>query len=183
MKAVVGLFERPQDAERAVEALESAGFLKDEIGAVARDHVIEEYLGQEEAGSVAKGAGLGVAVGGLIGLLAGIVAITVSGIGPVLAAGMLVTMLAGGLIGALIEVGVSEEEAHVYAEGVKRDGVLVAVQSEAGRASLAKEILGRADAVNVETRRQAWVNDGWVGFDQSSAPGLGYPKVWNRPGS
>lgn len=195
MKVVVGLFERPQDAERALEALENAGFVKDELSTLAQGRIVEEHLGEQAAGPVVEGASVGAVtgttIGGLAGLLAGVGAITIPGIGPVLAAGALATTLAGagvgaaagGLVGALIGLGIVEDEADFYAEGVKRGGVLVAVQSSGQRASLAKDILKQANAVDVETRRKTWLNDGWVGFDESNEPGLGYPKVWNRPGS
>jgi hypothetical protein len=66
------------------------------------------------------------AVGGAVGLLAGLGLLAIPGIGPVVAAGWLVSTAAGaaaggatgGLIGALTQAGVSEEDAHVYAEGV-----------------------------------------------------------------
>ena len=83
----------------------------------------------------------------------------------------------------MIELGVSEEDAEFYAEGVKREGVLIAVQAEGGYASMAKNIMKQAAAVNVESRRQAWLESGWVGFDESESPDSDYPKVWIRPGS
>ncbi len=194
MKIVVGLFERPQDAERAIDALESAGFVQDEISVLAQDHIIEEHFDGQEIKPVRESAGLGAvggsAIGGLAGLLAGVGAITIPGIGAVLAAGALASTLAGAvvggtagsLVGALIGLGVSEEDAEFYAEGVKRKGVLIAVQSQGGHASVAKNIMKQANAVNVETRRKAWLEKGWVGFDESSEPGASYPSVWLHPG-
>jgi hypothetical protein len=194
MTIVVGLFERPQDAERAIDALESAGFVHEEIGAVAQDQIIKEHLDEREIKPEEVATGLGAiggsAVGGLAGLLAGVGAITIPGIGAVLAAGALVSTLAGavvgggagGLVGALVGMGLPEEDADFYAEGVKRKGVLVVVQSKGGRASVAKNILKQANAVNVEARRKAWLEKGWVGFDESSEPGLDYPPLWLRPG-
>jgi hypothetical protein len=162
---------------------------------MAQDRVIEEHLGEEEeAQPVKEGAGVGAVsgtlVGGLAGLLAGVGAIAIPGLGPVLAAGTLATTLAGagvgaaagGLVGTVVGLGIAEEDAHFYAEGVKRGGVLLAVQSEGGRASMAKDILKQANAVDVETRRKAWLANGWVGFDESSELGPNYPQVWIEPG-
>ena len=194
MTLVVGLFERPQDAERALDALESAGFVEDEISALAQDRVIKEHLDTQEIKPVEVATGLGAvsgsAIGGLAGLLAGMGAIAIPGIGAVLAAGALASTLAGvvaggtagGLVGALIGLGLSEEDAEFYAEGVKRKGVLITVQSQGGRASVAKNILKQANAVNVETRRKAWLEKGWVGFDETSEPTAGYPALWLHPG-
>ena len=94
------------------------------------------------AGAGAKrGAVAGTAVGGGLGLLAGIGALAIPGVGPVVAAGWLVATLAGagvgagagGLLGALTGAGVGEEESHVYAEGVRRGGSLVSVRVPDGR--------------------------------------------------
>jgi hypothetical protein len=194
MKTVVGLFERPQDAERAIDAMESAGFVQDEISALAQDRIIKEHFDGEQIKPVEVTTGLGAvggsAIGGLAGLLAGVGVITVPGIGAVLAAGALASTLAGvvvggsagGLVGALIGLGLPEEDAEFYAEGVKRKGVLIAVQSEGGHASMAKNIMKQANAVNVETRRTDWLDQGWVGFDESSEPSADYPAVWLHPG-
>ena len=86
---------------------------------------------------VLLGAGIGAAVGGIGGLLAGLGLIAIPGIGPVVAAGWLaataagaaggalVGAAAGGLVGALTQAGVPENDAHVYAEGIRRGGTLV----------------------------------------------------------
>jgi uncharacterized membrane protein len=93
MTIVVGLFERPHDAERAIDALESAGFVQDEISALAQDRIIKEHLEERKIEPVEVTTGLGAiggsAIGGLAGLLAGVGAITIPGIGAVLAAGAL----------------------------------------------------------------------------------------------
>jgi hypothetical protein len=194
MTIVVGLFERPQDAERAITALESAGFVQDEISALAQDRIIKEHLDEQEIEQVEVTTGLGAiggsAIGGLAGLLAGVGVIAIPGIGPVLAAGALASTLAGvvvggsagGLVGALVGMGLPGEDANFYAEGVKRQGVLIAVQSEGGHTSLAESIMKQANALDVDTRRKAWLKNGWVGFDESSEPDAGYPTVWLHPG-
>ena len=85
----------------------------------------------EDAG---KGAGIGAAVGGVGGLLTGLGLMAIPGVGPVVAAGWLAATAAGavtgaavggaagGIIGGLTDAGVSEDDAHVYAEGVRRGG-------------------------------------------------------------
>src|SRR4051794_9008291 len=106
MKTVSGLFETDAQAKDAVAALEDAGIASGEISLVSRDG---------KAGSdAAEGVGIGSAVGGIGGLLAGLGAFAIPGIGPVVGAGWLATTVlgaaaggvAGGLIGALTEAGV-----------------------------------------------------------------------------
>jgi hypothetical protein len=70
-----------------------------------------------------------------LGLVAGLAALAIPGVGPIIAAGPIFTALtgagigaaAGGLIGALANTGMPEEDARIYAEEVRRGGVLVIV--------------------------------------------------------
>jgi hypothetical protein len=52
--------------------------------------------------------------------------------GPIatMLAGAAVSAAAGGLIGALVSKGVPEEDAHFFAEGLRRSGVLVIVNAK-----------------------------------------------------
>jgi uncharacterized membrane protein len=92
-------------------------------------------LGQERVGSAVVGAGLG----SVAGLLAGIAALAVPGVGPILAAGPLATVLGGmlaggavgGIIGALATVGVPEEYAREYAASIEQGSTLVSVHTDA----------------------------------------------------
>src|SRR6201988_4752355 len=90
----------------------------------------------DRAESAGKGAGIGAGIGGTAGLLAGLGLLAIPGLGPVVAAGWLAATAVGaaagaatgGIIGALTEAGVSEEDAHTYAEGVRRGGTLVSAR-------------------------------------------------------
>jgi uncharacterized membrane protein len=200
MKTVVGLFENYMDADRAVSDLNASGFTRSEISVAARDSAIRDRLvagetGKERAVAESAGAGAvgGAAVGGLAGLLVGIGALAIPGVGPVIAAGTLATTLgstavgagvgaaAGGLIGALVGLGIPEEDASFYAEGVKRGGVLVTVQTSDDRASEALSIMRRSNAVDVDTQRRTWTESGWNGrFDNTFDPDENY--TWSgRP--
>lgn len=125
-RTVTHLFDDYAQAQRAVEALEQAGFSSSEISLVSR------YRSDGSLADDASGAATGATVGGLagggVGLLAALGVIAIPGIGPLVAAGVLATTLAsaaagtvaGGLIGALVDYGVSEDDAHVYSEAVRR---------------------------------------------------------------
>jgi hypothetical protein len=96
--------------------------------------------------------GVGAAVGGTAGLLAGIGLMAVPGVGPVVAAGWLVSTLAGavaggatgGIIGALTQAEISKEEADVYAEGLRRDGAVVSARVADGDASRLQALMDRS---------------------------------------
>ena len=185
MATVTALFDRFEDADRATDMLLSRGFVKDDIGILAADHVVQE---RRKQGTVevteadgASGAMGGAMVGGIGGLLAGVAALAIPGIGPAITAGTLASALglplvgagagamAGGLIGGLVDMGVPEEDAHVYAEGVKRGGVLLSVQTGDDRVEEAREILQAASAVNLDARRAEWRQAGWSSFGEAHA--------------
>src|SRR6185437_14342197 len=117
----------------------------------------------DRAEGAAKGAGIGATVGGAAGLLAGLGLLAIPGIGPVVAAGWLASTAAvavaggatGGLIGALTQSGVGEQEAHAYAEGVRRGGTLVTVRIPETDRARVEAILDRYSPMDTTTRGAA----------------------------
>jgi hypothetical protein len=75
----------------------------------------------------------------------------------------------GGIIGALTEAGVSEEDAHTYAEGVRRGGTLVTARVPDADRTKFDAILDRS-SVNLRDRRAMWQKSGWQRFDPQSKP-------------
>ena len=181
------LYDSPTDAQRAVERLEAAGVPQSDVSIVANNSdswfrsdkkVDRDRDGVDDrAEGAGKGAGIGAGVGGAAGLLAGLGLLAIPGLGPVVAAGWLAATAVGaaagaatgGIVGALTEAGVSEEDAHSYAEGVRRGGTLVSARvADADRARL-DGILNES-AVNLRDRSAAWQKTGWKSFDPSSRP-------------
>jgi len=74
----------------------------------------------------------------------------------------------GSLLGALADLGLSKEDAEVYAEGVKRGGVLVSVETDPEDKDAISDILRGAGAVDIDNRRQTWQDSGWVSFDEEA---------------
>lgn len=161
-KAVYCLIDSRQQAEDIVEELKVAGFANDQISVLlpdnesTRDFAYEQHTKAPE-GATTGGVAGGV-VGGVLGWLAGIGALTIPGIGPFLAAGPIVTALAGvgagaavgGLAGALIGLGIPEYEAKKYEEKIRSGNILVSVHSEnRDERELAEEIFERAGAEDV----------------------------------
>jgi len=148
--AAIGLFRDPAQAQRAVRALKQAGFRDDEIGVLSPD-TRKGGEGRDGVGEhVVEGATVGVAAGAGAGALwaLGIAAHLLPGIGPVVAGGILVSLLSsaagtaavGGLVGALIGLGVPEDEARYYESEVTAGRTIVSVQA-VGRAAEALAIL------------------------------------------
>lgn len=175
MQTITGLFDNHAEARRAVTALENEGIPSADISIVGRD---EDDDNSDASEGAATGAGLGAAVGGAGGLLAGLGILAIPGVGPVVAAGWLAATLAGaaagaaaggiagGLIGALTDDGVNEDDAHVYAEGVRRGGTLVTARVEDDLVPTARAILS-SGSVDIARRREIYAEEGWTGFDDS----------------
>ena len=131
----------------------------------------------DRAEGAGKGAGIGAGVGGAAGLLAGLGLLAIPGLGPVVAAGWLAATAVGaaagaatgGIVGALTEAGVSAEDAHSYAEGVRRGGTLVSARVADADRSRLDSILNES-AINLRDRSAAWQKAGWKSFDPASAP-------------
>lgn len=179
MKTLNQLFDNYATAKSVVTQLEAAGIPYKDISLVS--HHAENRTEAGEGAGV--GAGVGAAIGAGGGLLAGLGMIAIPGIGPVVAAGWLSATLAGavggavaggtagGLIGALIDSGVPDEEAQVYAEGVRRGGALISVKVDDEKAPVARRILADASGgVDVNARRKYYHDQGWERFDHTSAP-------------
>jgi len=181
------LYDNHTDAQQAVRRLETAGVPHSEISLVANNSdgwfntdkkVDRDHDGVDDrAESAGKGAGIGAGLGGAAGLLAGLGLLAIPGLGPVVAAGWLAATAVGaaagaatgGIVGALTEAGVSEADAHSYAEGVRRGGTLVTARvSETDRSRL--DALLNESSVNMRDRSAAWQKTGWKSFDAGSQP-------------
>ena len=190
-QAITRLFDRYEDAVAAVAELEAAGVPRHDISLIANNaegrHLTDGRRDGVADNDAAEGAGKGAATGGLVGggagLLAGLGMLAIPGLGPVVAAGWLVSTavgaaigaaaggVTGGLLGALKDAGHTDEEAHVYAEGVRRGGTLVSVRCESGdHRAIAERVLNGVGGVDATTRGADYRADGWQSFEGSAEP-------------
>jgi hypothetical protein len=63
---------------------------------------------------------------------------------------------------------VSETDAHVYAEGVRRGGTLVTVRAEEGQAVMVEQAFAKHSTVDISTRADEYRRGGWSRFDESA---------------
>ena len=181
------LYDSYADAQKVVRGLEAAGVPHSDISIVANNsdswYDTDKKVDRDRDGvddraeGAGKGAGIGAGLGGAAGLLAGLGLLAIPGLGPVVAAGWLAATAVGaaagaatgGIVGALTEAGVSDEDAHAYAEGVRRGGTLVSARvPDADRARL--DAILNTSAVNLRDRSAAWQKTGWKTFDPASQP-------------
>lgn len=141
-RKIIGIFGMRAEAASAIDDLKRIGYRPDDISVVIHNAEEARKFEDETNTMVQEGATGGAATGGVIGgiggLLAGLGALTIPGIGPLLAAGPLAAALAGtavgaaggGLIGGLIGLGIPEHEAQEYDAMVGKGRILVAVEAE-----------------------------------------------------
>src|SRR4030095_10468818 len=166
--AAFGLYKSRTQAESAVDSLQRAGFRSDDISVLLPDQQSSEEFAHEKNTKAPEGTTTGVAaggaIGGTLGLLAGIGALAIPGLGPFIAAGPIMGALAGagtggvvcGLIGALVGMGIPEYEAKRYEGLVKNGGILLSAHCDnsdwVGRA---KDVLKQCGAENISSAGEA----------------------------
>ncbi len=182
---ITRLYDNYSDAQNAVRQLEAADVPHSDISIVANNSE-GWYDGKKDrdgdgvddrAEAAGTGAGVGAGLGGAAGLLAGLGLLAIPGLGPVVAAGWLAATAvgaaagaaAGGLVGALTEAGVSEDEAPIYAEGVRRGGTLVSAKVADVDRDRLDAILNQS-SVDIRGRSAAWQKTGWTGYDPAGQP-------------
>jgi outer membrane lipoprotein SlyB len=158
-KAVFSLATNDDQARRIVDRLLSAGFSNEDIsilypdrnkdkgrtnrmGDVEYEESIKGNITTEKHSKAPEGAVAGAATGGILGgslgLLAGIGALAIPGMGPFIAAGPIMAALSGSavggsvglLIGTLIGSGIPEFEAKKYEEGLRQGNILISVHTD-----------------------------------------------------
>jgi hypothetical protein len=162
--AVFGIYRNRLDVEQAVDALRAEGFRSTDISVLFPENEGTKDFAHKKATKApegtAAGAGTGAVVGGTLGWLAGIGALAIPGVGPLIAAGPIVAALTGvgvggaigGLSGALIGMGIPEYEAKRYEGRVKEGGLLLSVHSDnSDWTRKAKDILERTGADDVSS--------------------------------
>ena len=162
--AVFGIYKSSAQAERAVDRVLAAGFSNNDISVLLPDTQSSKEFAHEKNTKAPEGTTTGVATGGIVGgtlgLLVGIGALAIPGLGPFIAAGPIMASLAGlgvggavgGLIGALVGMGIPEYEAKRYEGRIKDGGVLLSVHCDTSEEiSRAKNLLKETGAEDISS--------------------------------
>ena len=165
---VYGIYSSRGQAESAVDSLLAAGFRNEDISVLLQDNAGTKDFAHEKATKAPEGTTTGVitggAIGGTLGLLAGIGALAIPGIGPFIAAGPIMGALAGvgtggvvgGIIGALVGMGIPEFEAKRYEGRIKSGGILLSVHADSSEwVGRAKDVLKNTGAEDVSSAGEA----------------------------
>jgi len=165
-RTVIGVFDTREQAESVVGDLIKAGVERNEISFLTRNGArpaaapTTTATGVDEDTGTGSTAATGAMFGGIGGLLLGLGALAIPGIGPVIAAGPLAAALTGAgigaaggaVVGALTESGVSEHDAQFYADRVSSGATLVSVRCDDTLADPATEVMERHGARDVDER-------------------------------
>ena len=166
--AVFGIYRDRSQVEQGVDTLTAEGFRTEDISVLLPENIGTKDFAHEKHTKAPEGAtagaGTGAVVGGTLGLLAGIGALAIPGLGPFIAAGPIMGALAGagtggvvgGLIGALVGMGIPEYEAKRYEGMIKEGRILLSVHCDnSDWVKRAKNILERTGASDVASSGEA----------------------------
>jgi hypothetical protein len=167
--AVYGLYASRFQAEEAVDALRAAGFRNSDISVVFPSELdggqsVGHEKGTKAPEGAATGASAGLVIGGALGWLAGIGTLAIPGVGPLIAAGPIMALLAGagaggalgGVAGALVGLGVPEYEAKRYEERVREGKILLSVHADnSDWRDKAKKIMESTGAEDISSKDEA----------------------------
>jgi hypothetical protein len=191
MVTICRLYDSYTDADRVILRLEAAGVLPSETSVVSNnsdawyratktasaDPVQRDGATGNAIGKI-EGAAVGAAIGATAATAASFITmLAIPGVGSVVGAGWLAAILGsmavggvtGGLLGALTNAGISEEDAQVLVEGVRRGGTLVTTRVPQADAPRVEAIMNRA-AVNLGERGDVYRKSGWQSFDPTAMP-------------
>lgn len=124
--SAVAIFSEHLDAEEAVKHLKDGGFNIKKLSIIGRDfHTEDHVVGFYNTGDRVKYWGsLGAFWGGLWGLLFGAAFLFIPGVGPVVAAGSVVSWIIAALEGAVVFGGLSVLGAALVSFGIPKDSVV-----------------------------------------------------------
>lgn len=150
-KAVVGIFRDLNAAQQAVSQLRSSGFTTEEINLVSK-HTNDSAM---EDDSIMDGTMTGGAIGGIGGLMLSAGALTIPGLGPIIAAGPLAATIAGaiggGITGGLVDWGIPSDKSEEYNEQVSSGNTLAVIKTPQNKVAQAVQVLTAGGAMNIET--------------------------------
>lgn len=166
--AVFGVYREPASLSVGLETLRAAGFRSTDISVLIPENAgNKDFVHQKDTKApegATTGATTGAVVGGVLGWLAGIGALAIPGIGPLIAAGPIVALLAGagavgaagGVVGSLIGLGIPEYEAKRFEGRVRSGGILVSVHCDnSDWVKRSKKILEETGAEDIASSTEA----------------------------
>lgn len=180
-KTLVALFNQLTDAEAAVSELVAAGFDHSHISLLANDVTGEygQYVSTARTTTTSStttttdtngGHGFfGGLVDSLFGDSADVQTTEVQGVGKTISTGPL-ARYNDNIVGGLQQIGLTADESNSFAEGLRRGGVIVAVETADDMTDHALDLLDKHNAADVEGYVEKWKAEGYTAFDATKPP-------------
>jgi hypothetical protein len=162
--SVLGIYGSRQSVENAVDTFLKSGFATSDVSVLLPENLGSKPIATHKDTKAPEGAtaggGAGAVIGGTLGLLAGIGALAIPGVGPFIAAGPIMAALAGlgvggavgGFAGALIGMGIPEYEAKRYEGRIQKGGILLSVHCDTSdQVKRGKEIMKNTGAEDISS--------------------------------
>jgi hypothetical protein len=162
--SVFGIYNSRESVELAVDTFLKSGFATSDVSVLLPENLGSKPIATHKDTKAPEGAtaggGAGAVIGGTLGLLAGIGALAIPGVGPFIAAGPIMAALAGigvggavgGFAGALIGMGIPEYEAKRYEGRIQKGGILLSVHcNTADQVKRGKEIMKNTGAEDISS--------------------------------
>jgi hypothetical protein len=161
MKTIIGLFWSDQGVQSAIHKLKELGVAEDAISVLTQDVAVRKLLRVDQGHPVLRcalrGALLGVAIYGPVGVGASLCECTLLHFGPGFGIGALLAFIAvgtafGAFLGYLVGVDQAEQGSHLYCRSVELGARLVAVRADDELAAGAMSLLRRQNGVGMMIR-------------------------------
>jgi hypothetical protein len=162
--SVFGIYGSRESVERAIDTFLTSGFGTSDVSVLLPENLGSKPIATHKETKAPEGAtaggGAGAVIGGTLGLLAGIGALAIPGVGPFIAAGPIMAALAGlgvggavgGFAGALIGMGIPEYEAKRYEGRIQKGGILLSVHCDTSdQVKRGKEIMKNTGAEDISS--------------------------------
>jgi hypothetical protein len=166
--AVFGVYRDTVTLSGGLQALRGAGFRGTDVSVLMPENAgTKDFVHRKDTKApegATTGAASGAVIGGVLGWLAGIGALAIPGLGPFIAAGPIMGMLAGagaagvagGIVGSLVGMGIPEYEAKRYEGRVKDGGILLSVHCDSSDwVKRAKKILEETGSEDISSAGEA----------------------------
>ena len=167
--SVMGIFTDRFEVENTVDRLKEEGFRNSDISVLLAESSGTRDFAHEKDTKIPEGTTAGVStgavIGGALGWLMGVGSLAIPGLGPFIAAGPIVALLAGagaggalgGVVGALIGMGIPEYEAKRYEGLIKQGRALISVHCDdsdwVDKAKATLEACGGTDIASESEKR------------------------------
>lgn len=154
-QTIIGVFGSRSNAENAVNALRQQGFTNEEINIISKQEKLENKDTDSDDDDILDGTLTGSTLGGIGGLLLGVGALAIPGVGPIIAAGPITGAIggaiAGGITGGLIDWGIPANESQHYEQEVVNGSILAIIRTEEAKVNSVAHILRQNGAKKVKS--------------------------------